>query len=170
MNSLNLNWRCESMKREKKKKYVFILISFIAIAIFLAEKIGVDRIISLDASAHLAIFGAGATLLGFIITDVSVLFACLDNEIIRKLWDNHYLDNTFRFAVSEATSCFIMMASSIMKVVLDEITDVTNAICFAEMISVFCTLLFLMLCICELVFVIKAIKDTSKDEYQLQTQ
>lgn len=142
-------------------KYVITLLLVLAISIVVAISVGNDRIISLSSEFHYALLTTGATLLGFIITDISVLFACMENAIIKRLWQNHYLDNTFRVVLTEAASCLMMITASIGCLIFENLIA-KYILKWVEIISLFQSLIYLAVCIFKLAIIFEDMRKDNK--------
>lgn len=100
----------------KIKNYIvlvsfFIFLSIVFVIIIHFNFIDVDQILYLKNDFHYNIITLSATIGGFLFTGISILISILDKDRIRRLWDNNYLDNLYRFA-------FIGLSAYAMNVII----------------------------------------------------
>lgn len=145
-------------KRELIRHIIKFAISSVASAI-LTCFLQCNGMLNLNNDFHLAVFTSGATLLGFIITYESVLFACAGIPTVKALWKNNYLDNTCRAAFTEAICCLGMIVTSIFCVLLDQkCPSVMNIFRCLEIFFVFESLFYIAVSIRTLYYVVIALK------------
>lgn len=88
-----------------KKRNVIVLVLIIVATLFfswVAISLLYNRIyeiITLNDDFLYNAISFSSVIGGFLFTGVSILISAIDKERIRRLWDNNYLDNMYRFAI-----------------------------------------------------------------------
>lgn len=61
--------------------------------------IDINGIVTAGKEFQYNIISFSAVIAGFLFTGISILISAIDKDRIRRLWDNHYLDNLYRSAM-----------------------------------------------------------------------
>lgn len=71
----------------------------LSIILFKLSVVDIDGIILEGKSFQYNVISYSAIIAGFLFTGISILISAIDKERIKRLWDNHYLDNLYRSAM-----------------------------------------------------------------------
>lgn len=96
---------------------------------------------------------------GFLFTGISILISTIDKERIKRLWDNHYLDNLYRSAFVGMISNVLTIFVSFLYLVCHLSTELKLVIIRIEIILVFVGLVFFVWCIKFLVSIISKLRE-----------
>ncbi len=73
--------------------------------------IDIEKIQKLENDFQFNVISTSAIIGGFLFTGISILISTIDNERIKRLWENNYLDNLYRAA-------FVGMTSNLVTIVI----------------------------------------------------
>lgn len=105
-----------------------------------------------------------ATISGFLFTGISILISVMDKSRIKRLWDNHYLDNLYRAAFVGMISNIITIAMAIVLICCNICYKAKNIIIQIEIITLIVGLVFFAWCIKQLIFILPKMNDKNNNE------
>lgn len=121
--------------------------------------IDLDKDILKSENFQYNVISMSATISGFLFTGISILISVMDKTRIKRLWDNHFLDNLYRAA-------FVGMISNIITIVLAIILlccnlgyKAKNIIIEIEITALIVGLVFFAWCIKQLIFILPRMND-----------
>ncbi len=103
-----------------------------------------------------------ATIGGFLFTGISILISVIDKDRIKRLWENHYLDNLYRAAFVGMISNVITIVIAIFLICSNKFCKIRNNIISVEITTLIVGLVFFAWCIKQLIFLLPRINDKNK--------
>jgi hypothetical protein len=150
-----------------KKNWIKLIIALTttiiaSILLIVFSIIDTDKILLQGNDFQYNAISMSAIIGGFLFTGISILISAIENERIKRLWDNKYLDNLYR-------ASFIGMISNVITIVAAFIL-----LCFClnkhlqyfmvciEIITIIVGIVFFVWCIKQLMFILTRMKNDKK--------
>lgn len=142
-------------KRNKKKFFVFI--TFCIILFFPIYFFGnIDTFT--DNDFHYNMISAASIIGGFLFTGLGILISAIDKERIQRLWNNHYLDNLYRFSVIGIFGNIVTIAAALFIICFNVSESITRIIASVELTAIACGLISFVISMLYLRSIIKKLK------------
>lgn len=150
------------MNKTIVKNYVRFILIFITSALtpsilFCLGIIDITKIRSYTEEFHYNLISTSAIIGGFLFTGISILISIIDKPRIKRLWDNHYLDNLYWYGFGGMIANVITIISALSILLIDLHTDALLSLLYIEIISLIFGIVFFLCCLRCLIFIIKRI-------------
>ena len=151
-------------KRKNALLFIAVIILIAAFSVFLMKKsiIDIEKIKSLGDDFQYNVISMSSIIGGFLFTGISILISVIDKESIKRLWDNHYLDNLYRTAFVGMLSNIVSLVSSLVLLCFTLDKEIIDTVIQIEIVSLIYGLSLFAWCIKKLISII--IKLKPKDE------
>lgn len=123
--------------------------------------VDIEKIVLLGNDLQYNLISTSATIGGFLFTGISILISVLEKDRIKRLWDNHYLDNIYRTAIMGIGFNIITIFASLVLLWGMVTEKITILIVKIEICTTILGLLYFVWCVVDLVFILG--KMTSKE-------
>lgn len=146
----------------KKKNWISLFLhlvfSFALSAVFVNLPIYDLTVLSNDKDFFYNCITLSSIIGGFLFTGISILISALDKERIRRLWENNYLDNLYRSALS---GIIINVISIVLAIFLlcNKISYIQEFLVKLELVLILVAVIFFFWCIRQLMFVISRLRN-----------
>lgn len=145
-----------------KKNNIIVLsvvITFSLIFSFIITACIYERIYTVMTQDNDFLYNAisfSAVIGGFLFTAVGILMSAMDKERIKRLWDNYYLDNMYRFAFAGIISNVVTFLNSWTIIFMkDPNENLNKAFLYVEMASLLVGVVSFLACIIYMISIMK---------------
>lgn len=145
----------------KKRNFIALVLILISSAIFSFFVINLlyDNIYMIITQNDDFLYNAisfSAVIGGFLFTGVGILISAIDKERIKRLWDNHYLDNMYRFAIIGIISNVVtFLISWFIILVKSTYEELSVLLIYIEISSILFGVISFLVCIAYLISIMK---------------
>ena len=150
------------VKRRNYLRLAGIIAGIIAVCYlcYRYNTLDITKVLELGNDFHYNTISASALIGGFLFTGISILISALSNERIKRLWDNHYLDNLYHAAFIGMSANVITIIDALIILCINVSEKATRILIYIEIALLFTSIVFIIWCIIQLVSVIKRLKDS----------
>ena len=149
-----------------KKRNVIVLVLILALSAVISFFVigliydNIYKIITQNDDFLYNAISFSAVIGGFLFTGVGILISAIDKERIKRLWDNHYLDNMYRFAILGIIFNVITFLVSWLIILVKSPTEELNkALVYIEISSLILGVVSFLVCIAYLISIMKKLHD-----------
>lgn len=149
------------IKKKNWIKIILVLVLSIAFSCIMVNTnvINIMSIVEEATEFQYNLISMSSIIGGFLFTGISILISTIDKSRIKRLWDNHYLDNLYRSAFVGMISNVLTIFVSFLYLVCDLSAEIKLMIIRIEIVLVFVGLVFFVWCIKFLVSIISKLRE-----------
>jgi len=138
---------------------VLVLSVGVSISLFISPFFDITKFEKLAPDFHYNAISMSAIIAGFLFTGISILISAIDKERIKRLWDNHYLDNLCRSAFTGMIANVVTIIVAFLLIFLDVCQKAIDILIQIEIATLITGTVLFIWCIKFLIFVIAKIKN-----------
>ena len=141
-------------------KVIFLLIITLAVSVLLMSLsiLDIDRILCLGNEFQYNAISLSAIIGGFLFTGISILLSLIDREGIKRLWENHYLDNIYNSAVVGLVANIVTIILAFMIICCQFAFSFQSILIGTEIVALATGLVFFSWCVKQLSYVLSKLK------------
>ncbi len=136
---------------------IIVLISVILLIKY--DIIDLSKVIQKGDDFQYNAISSSAIIGGFLFTGISVLISAIDKERIKRLWNNHYLDNLYRASFLGITSNVVTIITAIILLCFSISKSKEWIFVSVEIASLILGITLFIWCVKQLIFILKRMKD-----------
>ncbi len=141
-------------------KFCLILAISIGLSYYLAVSplIKIEEIKGPDFDYQYNLISTSATIGGFLFAGISIIISSVGNRQVERLWNNNYLDNSYRAAAAGIVANIVTIVAAFIITSFSINESVQRFLIRLEIMSVVVSLIVFVWCVCEMVYIISIMK------------
>lgn len=142
-------------------KLVSVILVVLAISALLIKYniIDLSKVVEKGDDFQYNAISTSAIIGGFLFTGISVLISAIDKDRIKRLWNNHYLDNLYRISFLGIISNVITIFAAIILLGFSKNPNRIWIFVAIEILSLILGVILFVWCVKHLTFILKRMKD-----------
>lgn len=156
----NMNRKSTELVKFFMGLFLAVLVS--AVLTFLPW-IDLKEVLLLGKDLQFNLISTAATIGGFLFTGMSIFLTTIENRRVKRLWENHYLDNIYRVAIVGIICNVLTIIAALAMVVITMDEVIQFWFIRTEIFLILVSLIFFVWNVFDLVFVLSKMKKESTD-------
>ncbi|MCM1333469.1 MAG: hypothetical protein NC084_06160 [Bacteroides sp.] len=151
------------MNKTNRNNWISLIVTLIItilVIVVLCESsvLSLHNVQSLGNDFQYNIISTSSTIAGFLFTAISILLSALNKDRIKRLWENHYLDNLYRFAFVGIVANIISIIVAIVILCFSIAETFAWMVAMIEMVSLAVGIVFFTCCTFKLLRLVNKMK------------